>query len=126
VSRGRLAVALLAAAAVSVFFAAGGHRYLSLDHLKAQQAALQDWRAAHPAGSAAAFFAAYVAVTGLSLPGAALLTLLAGALFGLLWGTIIVSFASSMSLPEWRTSAPSASIIATLPLTAASDSGVTP
>jgi pyruvate/2-oxoglutarate dehydrogenase complex dihydrolipoamide dehydrogenase (E3) component/uncharacterized membrane protein YdjX (TVP38/TMEM64 family) len=96
VSRGRLAVALLAAAAVSVFFAAGGHRYLSLDHLKAQQAALQDWRAAHPAGSAAAFFAAYVAVTGLSLPGAALLTLLAGALFGLLWGTIIVSFASSI------------------------------
>jgi pyruvate/2-oxoglutarate dehydrogenase complex dihydrolipoamide dehydrogenase (E3) component/uncharacterized membrane protein YdjX (TVP38/TMEM64 family) len=96
VSRGRLALVLLAAAAVAVFFAAGWHRYLSLDHLKAQQAALQHWRAAHPAGSAAAFLAAYVAVTGLSLPGAVLLTLLAGALFGLLWGTIIVSFASSI------------------------------
>jgi pyruvate/2-oxoglutarate dehydrogenase complex dihydrolipoamide dehydrogenase (E3) component/uncharacterized membrane protein YdjX (TVP38/TMEM64 family) len=96
VSRGRLAIALLAAAAVAVFFAAGGHRYLSLENLKAQQTALQDWRAAHPAAATAAFFAVYVAVTGLSLPGAALLTLLGGALFGLLWGTIIVSFASSI------------------------------
>jgi pyruvate/2-oxoglutarate dehydrogenase complex dihydrolipoamide dehydrogenase (E3) component/uncharacterized membrane protein YdjX (TVP38/TMEM64 family) len=96
VSRGRLAVALLAAAAVAVFFAAGWHRYLSLENLKAQQAALQDWRAAHPVGATAAFFAVYVAVTGLSLPGAALLTLLAGALFGLVWGTIVVSFASSI------------------------------
>ncbi|HEV8108112.1 MAG TPA: FAD-dependent oxidoreductase [Burkholderiales bacterium] len=95
-SRGRLVVVLLVAAAAALFFAAGGHRYLSLDNLKAQQAALQDWRAAHPAGSAAAFFAAYVAVTGLSLPGATLLTLAAGALFGLLWGTLLVSFASSI------------------------------
>ena len=95
-SRGRLAVVLLVAAALAVFFAAGGQRYLSLDYLKAQQAALQDWRAAHPAVAAAAFFAAYVALTGLSLPGAALLTLAVGALFGLLWGTIIVSFASSI------------------------------
>jgi dihydrolipoamide dehydrogenase len=42
------------------------------------------------------FFALYVAVTGLSLPGAALLTLIAGAIFGLLWGTLIVSFASTL------------------------------
>jgi len=96
VSRGRLAVVLLVAAAALAFFAAGGHRYLSLENLKAQQAALQDWRAAHPAGAAAAFFSAYVAVTGLSLPGAVLLTLAGGALFGLLWGTVLVSFASSI------------------------------
>jgi uncharacterized membrane protein YdjX (TVP38/TMEM64 family) len=96
VSRGRLAVVLLVAAAAVAFFAVGGHRYLSLENLKAQQAALQNWRAAHPAGAAAAFFAAYVAVTGLSLPGAALLTLAGGALFGLLWGTVLVSFASSI------------------------------
>ena len=95
-SRGRLAVVLLVAAAAAAFFAAGGPRYLSLDYLKAQQAALQDWRAAHPVAAAAGFFAAYVAVTGLSLPGATLLTLAVGALFGLLWGTILVSFASSI------------------------------
>jgi pyruvate/2-oxoglutarate dehydrogenase complex dihydrolipoamide dehydrogenase (E3) component/uncharacterized membrane protein YdjX (TVP38/TMEM64 family) len=96
VSRGRLAVVLLVAAAAVAFFAAGGHRYLSLENLKAQQAALYDWRAAHPAAAAAAFFAAYIAVTGLSLPGAALLTLAGGALFGLVWGTVLVSFASSI------------------------------
>ena len=95
-SRGRLAVVLLAVAAAAVFFAAGWHRYLGFENLKAQQAVLQDWRAAYPAASAAAFFAAYVAVAGLSLPGATLLTLLAGALFGLVWGTIVVSFASSI------------------------------
>jgi pyruvate/2-oxoglutarate dehydrogenase complex dihydrolipoamide dehydrogenase (E3) component/uncharacterized membrane protein YdjX (TVP38/TMEM64 family) len=96
VSRGRLVVVLLVAAAAALFFAAGGHRYLALDNLKAQQAVLQDWRAAHPASAAAAFFAAYVAMTGLSLPGATLLTLAAGALFGLLWGTVLVSFASAI------------------------------
>jgi pyruvate/2-oxoglutarate dehydrogenase complex dihydrolipoamide dehydrogenase (E3) component/uncharacterized membrane protein YdjX (TVP38/TMEM64 family) len=96
VSRGRLTVLLLIAAAIGVFFAAGWHRYLSFENLKAQQAALQNWRAAHPFGAAAAFFAAYVAMTGLSIPGAVLLTLLGGALFGLLWGTILVSFAASI------------------------------
>ena len=45
---------------------------------------------------AAAYFAAYILVTGLSLPGAAVMTLIGGALFGLLWGTVIVSFASSL------------------------------
>src|SRR6185295_12376725 len=96
VSRGRLAVVLLVAAAAAAFFAVGGHRYLSLENLKAQQAALEQWRAAHPVGTAAAFLAAYVAMTGLSLPGATLLTLAGGALFGLLWGTVLVSFASSL------------------------------
>ena len=47
-SRGRLAVVLLVAAAAAAFFAVGGHRYLSLENLKAQQAALEQWRAAHP------------------------------------------------------------------------------
>ena len=45
---------------------------------------------------AGAFFAVYVAVTALSLPGALIMTLLAGALFGLWVGTLIVSFASSL------------------------------
>src|SRR3954470_21328499 len=96
VSRGRLAVVLLAAAVAVAFFVLGGPRYLTLENLKVQQAGLQAWRALHPAGAAVAFFAAYVAMTGLSLPGATLLTLAIGALFGLLWGTVLVSFASSI------------------------------
>lgn len=42
------------------------------------------------------FFVVYVLVTGLSIPGAAVMTLLAGALFGVLWGTVLVSFASTL------------------------------
>jgi len=96
VSLARVAVLAAIVLALAAFFALGGHRYLSFDFLKAQQAALQTWRAAHPVAAAAAFFVLYVAVTGLSLPGAAVLTLVAGAVFGLLAGTVLVSFASSI------------------------------
>ena len=82
--------------ALAAFFAAGGHRYLSFEQIKSQQAAAQAWYQARPLATAAGFFVLYVAVTGLSLPGAALLTLAAGALFGLGWGTLIVSFASAI------------------------------
>jgi len=58
---------------------------------------VQSWYHAHPAEASAGFFLIYVACTALSLPGAAtLLTLLGGAVFGLLWGTLVVSFASSL------------------------------
>ena len=95
-SRARLLVAILLLFAVAAFFAAGGQRYFSFDYVKAQQAALQAWYASHPWQTVLGFFVLYVAITGLSLPGAALLTLVAGAIFGLLWATLIVSFASSV------------------------------
>ena len=84
------------AAFVAAFFLLPLERYLSLDFLKAQQATLAGYFDRRPGQTAAVFFAAYVAVTGLSLPGAAILTLAAGAVFGLLWGTVIVSFASTL------------------------------
>ena len=94
---GRRAALLVAfAAAIGAFFAFGAHRYLTFEGIKAQQAAIQSYFDAHPLHGAAAFFGAYVAVAGLSLPGAAVMTLVAGAVFGLLWGTLIVSFASSI------------------------------
>jgi len=96
VNRARIALLLLLAAAAAAFFAFGGHRLLSLENLKALQAGVQAQYAAHPLQTALLFFAAYVAVTGLSLPGAAVMTLAAGAIFGLLWGTLIVSFASTL------------------------------
>ncbi len=95
-SRSRIAVLVVVLLLVSAFFAFDLGRFLSLDYFRSQQAALEEWRAANPLLVAGAFFAAYVAVTGLSLPGAALMTLVAGAVFGLLWGTVIVSFASSL------------------------------
>ncbi len=82
--------------AVVVFFALGGQRYLTFEHVKSQQAAIDAWYAASPVATVFVFFALYVAVTGLSLPGAVIMTLAAGAIFGLAWGTVIVSFASSI------------------------------
>jgi pyruvate/2-oxoglutarate dehydrogenase complex dihydrolipoamide dehydrogenase (E3) component/uncharacterized membrane protein YdjX (TVP38/TMEM64 family) len=83
-------------ALVVAFFAFDLGQYLSLDYFKSQQAAIEAYRSAHPWQTALAFFAIYVAVTGLSLPGAALMTLVGGAIFGLLWGTLIISFASTI------------------------------
>jgi pyruvate/2-oxoglutarate dehydrogenase complex dihydrolipoamide dehydrogenase (E3) component/uncharacterized membrane protein YdjX (TVP38/TMEM64 family) len=96
VSRGRLVVLLLVVAAIAAFFVTGAHRYFTFEHIKAEQARLAARFHAHPAASVAVFFAVYVGVAALALPGAALLTLAAGAIFGFLWGVVIVSFASSI------------------------------
>jgi pyruvate/2-oxoglutarate dehydrogenase complex dihydrolipoamide dehydrogenase (E3) component/uncharacterized membrane protein YdjX (TVP38/TMEM64 family) len=87
---------LLIAAAVTAFFLFPVEQYLSLDALKARQAALEAYQRSHPWQMALGFFVIYVIVTGLSLPGAAIMTLAGGAIFGLLWGTVIVSFASTI------------------------------
>ncbi|MBK6636431.1 MAG: FAD-dependent oxidoreductase [Rhodocyclaceae bacterium] len=71
-------------------------RFLSLEGLKAQQAAIEAYRLANPALTVLLYFVAYVLVTALSLPGAALMTLAGGALFGVVTGTLIVSFASTL------------------------------
>ncbi|MDW5376981.1 FAD-dependent oxidoreductase [Halomonas sp. HP20-15] len=81
---------------IALFFASGAHEAFTLANIKAQQAQLQAWFEARPLTVASGFFAIYVAMAALSLPGAVLLTLLAGALFGLGWGLLIVSFASSL------------------------------
>ena len=92
----KLLLLLVIAVLASAFFAIDLGRYFSLDYFKSQQAAIEAYRAAHPGLTAGIFFAVYVAVTGLSLPGAAILTLVGGAIFGLLWGAVIVSFASTL------------------------------
>ncbi len=80
---------------LSYFFLDLG-QYFSLDYFKSQQAAINLYYNQHPLTTAALFFAAYVAVAGLSLPGAAIMTIAAGAIFGVLLGTLIVSFASAI------------------------------
>lgn len=69
---------------------------LSLENFKASQAEIVAAKDANPVLYITGFFILYVAVTGLSIPGAAIMTLIAGALFGVLVGTIIVSFASTI------------------------------
>ena len=94
-TRQRLVLIALMLGAVLAYYSFDLGRYLSLDYFKTQQAAIETWRAAQPAKAALAYFLIYVAVTGLSLPGAAVMTLAGGAVFGLLWGTVLVSFAST-------------------------------
>lgn len=92
----KLALVLTAGAAIAAFFAFDLGQYLNLRTLKEQQAAIQAFQAAQPLLSIVIYFLVYVVATALSLPGAALLTLAGGAVFGLLWGTVIVSFASTV------------------------------
>ncbi len=81
---------------VAVFFLYDLGQYFNLEYLKAQQAVMDAYYADKPLVTAVSFFFVYVVITGLSLPGAAILTLAAGAIFGLLWGTVISSCASTL------------------------------
>lgn len=71
-------------------------RFLDLEWLKSRQAYFQDYYANYPLKSLAIYFGLYVAIASLSLPGAALLTVGAGAMFGFVLGVGIVSFASAI------------------------------
>lgn len=83
-------------ALIVAFFAFDLGQYFTLDFFKSKQADIDAYYAANPVKTGLIFFLIYIAVTGLSLPGAAIMTLAGGAIFGLLWGTVIVSFASTI------------------------------
>jgi pyruvate/2-oxoglutarate dehydrogenase complex dihydrolipoamide dehydrogenase (E3) component/uncharacterized membrane protein YdjX (TVP38/TMEM64 family) len=71
-------------------------QWLTLEQLKASRDTLARLYAAHPVPTALAFFGVYVLAAALSIPGAVILTLAAGALFGWGLGLVLVSFASSV------------------------------
>ena len=89
-------LALVLIGAIAAYFIFDLGQYLSLENFKASQADIVAAKDANPALYIAGFFLLYVAVTGLSIPGAAIMSLVAGALFGVVIGTLIVSFASTM------------------------------
>jgi pyruvate/2-oxoglutarate dehydrogenase complex dihydrolipoamide dehydrogenase (E3) component/uncharacterized membrane protein YdjX (TVP38/TMEM64 family) len=91
----RLWLLALAAVLVALFYALELHHFLTFDALKEGRMHFAQVQADSPLLVAAGFFLIYVAVTALSLPGATILTLAAGALFGLSRGVVLVSFASS-------------------------------
>ena len=92
----KLLLLLLLALLVGLFFFFDLGQYLNLQTLKARQASIEDFRAGRPLLAIAIYFSVYVLMAALSLPGATLLTLAGGAIFGVLWGTVIVSFASTL------------------------------
>jgi Uncharacterized conserved protein len=92
----RVVVALSFAGALVAFFALGGHRYVSLDTVKANRDALLAYTQAHHAQAVVIAFAVFVAATAFSLPGGLLLTMTCGFLFGRWTGTVIVVFAGTI------------------------------
>lgn len=80
----------------AVFFIFDLQQYLSFAYLKSSQQMFQSYYADHRLIAAAAYMAVYILVTALSLPGAAVMTLAGGALFGLWVGLVLVSFASTI------------------------------
>ncbi len=92
----KLFLVLIAAAAIALFFKFDMHQLLTLDGLKGSMEQFRHYQAQSPLLVMAGFFLLYVIVTALSLPGAAILTLASGALFGLVEGLLVASFASSI------------------------------
>ena len=91
-----LAVAIVAISAVFVYARYDLGTTLSLDALKQSRDGLRTLVDQHPLAMFGGFFVAYVAMTGLSIPGAAILSLAAGALFGFWTGVVVVSFGASV------------------------------
>ncbi len=85
----KIIVLLLVATLIAAFYWFDGAQYLSLD-------IFQQWFAENPFRTGVIYFGLYILVTALSLPGATIITLLGGAVFGLWWGLLLVSFASSI------------------------------
>ena len=94
-SAGKIAVVLAIGVAAAAFFYFDLGRFLSLDALKENRDYLLSFTETHAAIAAALFILVYVAVTGLSLPGAVILTLAGGFLFGAVWGTLFVNLGAT-------------------------------
>jgi uncharacterized membrane protein YdjX (TVP38/TMEM64 family) len=96
VTKTRWAVLTALVALIAAFFVFDLDRPFSLEALQRSKTAIDQYRDARPVAASAAFLGIYIAVTALSLPGAGILTLAGGAIFGLVWGLVLVSFASSI------------------------------
>lgn len=92
----KIIIVLCLIGVASLFFLFDLQHYFTLDGLKSSIDQLTVLREESPLKIGGLFFAVYVLVTTVSLPGAAIMTLAAGALFGVFWGTLIVSFASTI------------------------------
>ena len=92
----RLLLVALLLGLVAAFFGLGLQDVLTLEKLRASHQALVDWRQQSPITAALLYLVIYTMATGLLIPGAAVLTLAGGAIFGLGLGTLLTSFASSL------------------------------
>ncbi len=94
--QGKIILVLLIAALAGLFFTFDLQQYLSFAYLKSSQAAFQAYYAEHQLLTIVGYVLMYILMTALSLPGATILTLAGGALFGLWIGLLLISFASTI------------------------------
>ena len=92
----KILIVLVVTLVIAGFFLFGFNDLLTLDGIQSRLGQFYEWRNQSPLLVGGLFFLAYVLVAAFSLPGAAIMTLLAGALFGLWWGLLLASFASSI------------------------------
>ena len=92
----KLIIAGIIAVIILLFFLLDMQQYLNLSYIKESRDNFQALLAGHPVLVTGAFFILYIGVTALSLPGAAVMTLAGGALFGFWAGVVLVSFASTI------------------------------
>ncbi|TYO99014.1 pyruvate/2-oxoglutarate dehydrogenase complex dihydrolipoamide dehydrogenase (E3) component [Geothermobacter ehrlichii] len=92
----RIAIVFTFLLLIAAFFVFDLGRYLTLDYLKSQKAAFDAYYAEHTGQTLLLYFTLYILATALSLPGAAVMTLAGGALFGFWTALLVVSFASSI------------------------------
>lgn len=92
----KIIIVLIVIGLIAVFKIFNLGDYLSLSYVKESQKKFEILYPEHRASVIAGYMAIYILVTSLSLPGATVMGLAAGALFGLLTGTIVVSFASTI------------------------------
>ncbi|MFN2288728.1 MAG: FAD-dependent oxidoreductase [Chromatocurvus sp.] len=92
----KLIIASVIAIAIAVYIIFDLGRYLSLGFLQQQLGAIHAFYADNTVLSWSLFLVVYIVVTALSIPGAAIMTLAAGAIFGFTTGLILVSFASTI------------------------------
>ena len=92
----KIIIVILGILVIVPFFVFGFNDLLTLKGIQSHLGEFYTWRDQSPLIAGGIFFVVYVLITGFSLPGAAIMTLLAGALFGLFWGTLLASFASSI------------------------------
>ncbi len=90
----KIALIILFIIVIALFLSLDLGQYLNLAYVKSKQDAIDSYYALNPISTGLIFFISYILVTGVSLPGAGIMTLAAGAIFGVVWGTIIVSFGS--------------------------------
>ncbi|MEO5954312.1 MAG: TVP38/TMEM64 family protein [Nitrospiraceae bacterium] len=94
-SAGKIVIAAVIAMAIGAFFHFDLGQFLSLTALKEHRDTLLSFTEANYVSSAGLFILAYIVMTGLSLPGAVILTLAGGFLFGSLFGTLFVNLGAT-------------------------------